>query len=128
MFNNVGLDNQAKVRKTGSGYYWCAAAVSTWWKESGLPIPNGGASCDNWMKWGKQNGYWSNTPKIGAAVLYGKPSDAHHIGIVAGITPTGNIITIEGNTSGGGFSRNGCGVFKKIPKKYLGFVIPPNCI
>ena len=127
MFDNVGLDNQSKVRKTGSGYYWCAAAVSTWWQEAGLETPNGGASCDNWMRWGKSKGYWSSEPKIGAAVLYGSPSDAHHIGIVAGVTPNGSVITIEGNTSGGGFSRNGCGVFQKIPKKYLGFVIPPGC-
>lgn len=127
MFDNVELDNQAKVRKTGSGYYWCAAAVATWWQEAGLQTPSGGASCDVWMKWGKSNGYWSSKPKIGAAVLYGSPSDAHHIGIVAGVTPTGGIITIEGNTSGGGFSRNGCGVFQKIPKRYIGFVIPSEC-
>ena len=128
MFTNVGLDNQAKVRKSGSGYYWCAAAVATWWQEAGLETPSGGASCDNWMSWGKQKGYWSSTPKIGAAVLYGSTSDAHHIGIVAAITPTGGVITIEGNTGGGGFSRNGCGVFQKVPKKYLGFVLPPSCV
>ena len=127
MFDNVGLDNQSKVQKTGSGYYWCAAAVSTWWQEAGLETPSGGASCDAWMNWGKSKGYWSTKPKIGAAVLYGSPSDAHHIGIVAGVTPNGSVITIEGNTSGGGFSRNGCGVFQKIPKTYLGFVIPPGC-
>ena len=128
MFDNVGLDNQSKVRKTGSGYYWCAAAVSTWWKEAGVQIPSGGASCDNWMSWGKRNGYWSSTPKVGAAVLFGSVSDAHHIGIVASILPNGGIITIEGNTSGGGFDRNGCGVFQKKPRKYLGFVIPPACV
>ena len=128
MFTNVGLDNQAKVRKSGSGYYWCAAAVATWWQEAGLETPSGGASCDNWMSWGKQKGYWSSTPKIGAAVLYGSTSDAHHIGIVAAITPTGGVITIEGNTGGGGFSRNGCGVFQKVPKRYLGFVVPPSCV
>ena len=127
MFSNVGLDNQAKVRKDGSGYYWCAAAVATWWQEAGIETPSGGASCDNWMNWGKQKGYWSQTPKIGAAVLYGSPSDAHHIGIVSAVTDTGRIITIEGNTSGGGFNRNGCGVFTKSPKKYLGFVLPPSC-
>lgn len=127
MFDNVGLDNQAKVRKDGSGYYWCAAAVSTWWQEAGLETPSGGASCDNWMNWGKRNGYWSNKPKVGAAVLYGSDSDAHHIGIVAGVTATGGIITIEGNTSGGGFNRNGCGVFQKVPRRYLGFVNPPEC-
>ena len=129
MFDNCGLDNQAKVRKTGSGYYWCAAAVTTWWKEAGLPLPpNGRAGCDFWMNWGKQNGYWSTTPKVGAAVLYGSTSDAHHIGIVAAVTKSGGIITIEGNTSGGGFNRNGCGAFRKVPKKYLGFVLPPSCV
>jgi len=127
MFDNVGLNNQAKVAKDGSGYYWCAAAVATWWQEAGLETPSGGASCDNWMNWGKQNGYWSTSPKIGAAVLYGTNADAHHIGIVAAVTDSGGIITIEGNTSGGGFNRNGCGVFKKTPKKYLGFVLPPEC-
>jgi hypothetical protein len=129
MFDNCGLDNQSKVQKTGSGYYWCAAAVTTWWKEAGLPLPpNGRAGCDFWMSWGKQNGYWSTTPKVGAAVLYGSSSDAHHIGIVAAVTKSGGIITIEGNTSGGGFSRNGCGAFRKVPKKYLGFVLPPSCV
>ena len=127
MFDNVGLNNQEKVKREGSGYYWCAAAVATWWQEAGLETPSGGASCQNWMVWGKSKGYWSTEPKIGAAVLYGKPSHAHHIGIVAGITATGGVITIEGNTGGGGFSRNGCGVFQKIPKAYLGFVIPPSC-
>ena len=127
MFTNVGLNNQSKVKSSGSGYYWCAAAVATWWQEAGLETPSGGASCDNWMSWGKTKGYWSSKPKIGAAVLYGSSSDAHHIGIVAAVTETGGVITIEGNTGGGGFSRNGCGVFQKVPKKYLGFVIPPSC-
>jgi len=127
MFTNVGLDNQEKVKRTGSGYYWCAAAVATWWKEAGLPIPNGGASCDNWLNWAKSNGYFSQQPKIGAAVLYGSDTDAHHIGIVSTVLPNGSIITIEGNTSGGGFDRNGVGVFTKSPKKYIGFVIPPGC-
>lgn len=127
MFDNVGLDNQAKVKKDGSGYYWCAAAVATWWQEAGLETPSGGASCDNWMNWGKQKGYWSTKPVVGAAVLYGSSSDAHHIGIVSSVSEGGGIVTIEGNTSGGGFNRNGCGVFRKVPKRYLGFVIPPEC-
>ena len=127
MFDNVGLDNQEKVQRTGSGYYWCAAAVATWWKEAGLPIPSGGASCDNWLNWARTNGYFSNQPKLGAAVLYGSSTDAHHIGIVSGVLPNGRIITIEGNTSGGSFNRNGVGVFTKSPRNYIGFVIPPSC-
>jgi hypothetical protein len=126
MVSDAGLNNQAKVKSSGEGWYWCASAVTAWWKEAGLKTPPGAAGCDNWVSWAKKNGYWSKTPKIGAAVLYGSASDAHHIGIVSGVVK-GRVITIEGNTSGGGFNRNGCGVFQKTPKKYLGFVLPPDC-
>jgi hypothetical protein len=62
-------------------------------------------------------------------VLYGSPSHAHHIGIVSAVLPNGSITTIEGNTSGGGFNRNGCGCFSKSPKKgIVGYVIPPPCV
>ena len=104
--------------------FWCAAAVSSWFKKAGAKSPNS-AGCDQWMNWAKKNGLWSTTPAIGAAILYGSPSDAHHIGIVESID--GNVIrTIEGNTSGGGFSRNGVGVFKKktTKAKALGYVLP----
>jgi hypothetical protein len=129
MMRNAGLDNQSKVRASGQGYYWCAGAVTTWWKEAGLPTPPGAAACQNWVKWGKQKGYWSTRPVVGAAVLYGSPSHAHHIGIVSAVLPNGSITTIEGNTSGGGFNRNGCGCFSKSPKKgIVGYVIPPPCV
>ena len=129
MMKNTGLNNKAKVDKDGEGYYWCAGAVTTWWKEAGLTTPKGAAACQNWAKWAKANGYWSKTPVIGAAVLYGTEAHAHHIGIVSGILPDGRITTIEGNTSGGGFNRNGCGCFSKTPTKgIVGYVIPPGCI
>jgi hypothetical protein len=126
MVGDAGLNNQAKVKSSGEGWYWCASAVTTWWKEAGLKTPPGSAGCQNWVVWAKKNGYWSKTPKIGAAVLYGTEVHAHHIGIVSGVVK-GRVITIEGNTSGGGFNRNGCGVFQKTPKSYLGFVLPPDC-
>jgi hypothetical protein len=130
MMKNAGLDNPAKVKDSGEGYYWCAGAVTTWWKEAGLPTPKGAAACQNWVKWAKTNGYWSTNPVVGAAVLYGKPSHAHHIGIVSSILPNGSITTIEGNTSGGEFNRNGCGCFSKTPKSsgIIGYVIPPECV
>jgi hypothetical protein len=58
-------------------------------------------------------------------MLYGTPADAHHIGIVETVSG-GKITTIEGNTSGGGFNRNGVGVFRKTPNaaKAVGFVLP----
>lgn len=106
--------------------YWCAAAVTAWYKSAGAKYPlNGSASCDIWMRWAKQNNLFSKTPVIGAAVLYGSSSDAHHIGIVESINGD-RITTIEGNTSGAGFNRNGVGVFRKSAniKKVVGFVLP----
>lgn len=117
MLKNTGINGPA---------YWCAAAVTTWYKAAGAKYPKpGSASCDVWMSWGKKNKLFSTSPVIGAAILYGSSSDAHHIGIVEKID-NGIITTIEGNTSGGGFNRNGVGVFRKTPNKktIVGYVLP----
>jgi len=117
MLKNTGINGPA---------YWCAAAVTTWYKAAGAKYPKpGSASCDVWMSWGKKNKLFSTSPVIGAAILYGSSSDAHHIGIVEKIE-NGIITTIEGNTSGGGFNRNGVGVFRKTPNKktIVGYVLP----
>jgi hypothetical protein len=117
MLGNSGINRPA---------YWCAAAVTTWYKASGADYPeSGSASCAAWMQWAKKNKLFSLTPTIGAAVLYGSNSHPNHIGIVE--TITGNkITTIEGNTSGAGFSRNGVGVFRKTPNpsRIIGFIQP----
>jgi hypothetical protein len=129
MVSLAGLDNQQSVKTTGEGYYWCASAVTAWWKSAGLKTPPGAAACRNWASWGKKNGTYSKSPKIGAAALYGPEGKEHHIGIVAAISKDGKITTIEGNTGGGGFNRNGCGCFVKTPRvsTISGFVVPPNC-
>ncbi len=117
MLANTGIKGPA---------YWCAAAVTTWYKAAGAKFPpSGAASCDVWMNWAKKNGLFSKTPVVGAAMLYGSPSDAHHIGIVETVNGS-KITTIEGNTSGGGFNRNGVGVFRKTPNptRAVGFVLP----
>lgn len=132
MVKLTGLDNQAKVKSTGEGFYWCAAAVTAWWKEAGAPTPPGSAACRNWASWGKQKGYYSKTPKLGAAALFGPEGAEHHIGVVVEILSDGSVKTIEGNTGGGGFNRNGCGCFVKKPKmsSITGYVhLPPEqCI
>jgi hypothetical protein len=118
MLKNCGL---------GPGNFWCAAAVTTWWKEAGIKSPASGA-CSTWMSWAKKNGQWSSTPVVGAAVIYhfGRKAGADHIGLVVHIDPKGTITTIEGNTSARGQNSNGGGVFQKIAshKTVLGFVIP----
>jgi hypothetical protein len=115
MLKGVGFNGPA---------YWCAAAVSSWYKSAGAKSPNS-ASCDVWMSWAKKNGLFSSKPAIGAAILYGSSADAHHIGIVEAISGD-RVTTIEGNTSGGGFSRNGVGVFRKSARitRAVGFVLP----
>ena len=108
MLKIAKLDNQAQVKKTGSGYYWCAAAVATWWDEAGLPLPPSPAQCKSWGEWGRKLGIVSSTPSIGAVVLYGDIGKEHHAGIVCEVDENGRATTIEGNTSGSGFTSNGC--------------------
>lgn len=110
----------------GKGY-WCAAAVGQWWEDAGLLTPKGRADCDRWMAWGKQTGRWSNIPTLGAAVLYGKPGDASHIGIVVRVDPL--VLSVEGNTTiESGFDRNGIAVALKVVDSkqdpLLGYVQP----
>ena len=114
MLLNTGINTQDTIRRSGVGSAWCAAAVTTWWKEAGLPTPSGPAACKNWGTWARQKGYYTATPELGSAILYGDQGDESHIGIVTGINADGTVNTIEGNTSGGGeFSGNGCGCFRK---------------
>lgn len=107
--------------------YWCAAAVGAWWEDAGLETPPGRASCDQWMRWAKATGRWSAVPVVGAAVLYGKPGDAQHIGLVGRTHLL--VLSIEANTTiEAGFSRNGVGVaLKEVTPKtdpILGYCRP----
>lgn len=128
MLKKCGIDNQALVQRTGQGASWCGAFCATIWQEAGLPIPSGAASCKNWEAWAKANGYFSQTPKIGSVILYGPSGAAYHCGIVVAIGADGSISSVEGNTTGSGFTTNGCTVAIKTPRTFLGFVIPPSCI
>lgn len=121
---NAGVPES--VILAGKGY-WCAAAVGQWWQDAGLETPLGRADCDVWMRWAKKTGRWSNIPTLGAAVLYGKPGDATHIGLIARVTPL--VMSVEGNTTiESGFDRNGIAVTDKIvdPKSdpILGYCQP----
>lgn len=130
MHSACGLDNAGAFNTTGTGYHWCAAAVTKWWRAAGAQTPpgtittpqgrkiqGGPASCQHWYLWAKTFGYLSDTPVVGAAILYygAKDKRYHHIGIVSSVSP---LRTIEGNTSdpSGGFNRNGVGCFEKAPR------------
>lgn len=96
------IDEYMRAVHSPEGGSWCAAAFSAWWREAGvtkLPFKVGSASCDAWMRWGMSEGLWSKNPALGAAVLYGVPGDAQHIGLVVRITPL--ILSVEGNVGAG---------------------------
>jgi putative chitinase len=131
MHKNAGVPTKIpKGSKLGEGSPWCASAVTTWWKEAGLPTPPGGGSCKNWGAWARANGTYSTTPKLGAAILYGPLGGENHMGIVTGINDDGTVSTIEGNTSLHGFNANGCGCFRKKsnPNKQIAYVLIPDTL
>jgi len=107
------------------GSYWCASAVSAWFREAGaMTPPMGAASCDRWMTWAKAQGLWRSEPAIGRAVVYGKPGDASHIGVVVRTAP--HLLSMEGNTTLDGYSRNGEVVTLKYVRvvRVLGYIEP----
>ena len=130
-----GLNNAAEIAKKGSGYWWCACAVGTWWKEAGVNpkdldfwIPY----VPNWPVWAKKKGLWSATPAVGAAIIYNGKRPYCHIGIVASVV-NGVVTTIEGNTSGkldGKVYHNGMGCFVRTPNlgRVAGYVLPPGTV
>jgi hypothetical protein len=107
------------------GSYWCASACGAWWREAGYAVPAGYASCDNWMAWAKATKRWRTVPELGSAVLYGKGTDAKHIGLIVRLQP--QVLSVEGNTTieGSAFEPNGTAVALKrvaAPDPILGYV------
>jgi hypothetical protein len=92
------IDRYLKAVGTPLGLPWCAAAVAAWFRDAGaLTPPKLAASTDAWMAWAKEHNLWAPQPVLGAAVVYGKDSDAQHIGVVVRLTPIA--LSVEGNTS-----------------------------
>jgi hypothetical protein len=76
------------------------------------------------MGWAKLRGLWQSNPSVGCAVVYGKPTDANHIGVVVRVSPL--VLSVEGNTALEAYSRNGVAVdLKQVsPGRVLGYVRP----
>jgi hypothetical protein len=124
--NRSGVIDEYNTRAgVPPGSFWCASAVGAWWKDAGSEVPPGYASCDAWLRWGEARGLLDPVPSPGAAVLYGRPGDASHIGVVVRVTPI--LLSVEGNTTlGGEFNRNGIAVDLKAvaTARVLGYVRP----
>lgn len=127
--NNVKYNTWYYGREvSGAAYPWCAVFVSWCFYATGIYDRLDGlankAGCDPYMRWAKQKGYWSTTPKVGALVLFDWDHDgsADHIGIVEGIKNK-LIHTVEGNTAIGNDS-NGGEVMRRTryPSDILGYI------
>ena len=102
--DNTGSPRILQMQKnTGAiAQAWCASAVTTWWKESGL-LPStwkGSASVVAWTEWAKKNKRWSKTPMPGAAIIYdfvgGRSAGGDHIGLCVAVEG-GKVASIDGN-------------------------------
>jgi hypothetical protein len=102
--DNTGSPRILQMQKnTGAiAQAWCASAVTTWWKESGLLPSNwkGSASVVAWTEWAKKNKRWSKTPMPGAAIIYdfvgGRSAGGDHIGLCVAVEG-GKVASIDGN-------------------------------
>lgn len=99
--SNGGPEIDAWLKQFGvpAGSPWCAVWVAKVFRTCGAMIPAGASasSCDTWMSWAQSVGLWQSTPAIGSAVVYGKGTDAQHIGIVVRLLP--KPCSVEANTS-----------------------------
>lgn len=97
--------------------FWCASFVSAvaleWESQSGNDWPLCfSADCDVWLTSAKKHKCISTKGRPGDIVLLVSNNDAYHIGIVAGYSEAGTLISIEGNSNNDG-SRNGYMVAKR---------------
>lgn len=85
-----------KLFTQGRTEAWCADFVSYVARQCGMSGFNF-SSVSGILNWGKQNGRFSTTPKVGDAIIF-KGAGSSHTGIVSRIA-NGRVYTIEGNTS-----------------------------
>jgi len=109
------------------GSYWCAAALAAWWREAGAGIPSTAAgACETWHQWARAAGRFTTTPAEGYAVLYSFAGNGHadHCGVIVRVAPI--LLSVEGNTSLAGYSRNGVLVDLKLTTtaNVLGYISP----
>lgn len=100
------VDALAVAAGSPLGSYWCATAVTSWWRAAHLAVPPKDAgACEAWRKWAFETGRFSAHPDYGAVALYGdSPTHASHCGLVVRLGP---VCDVEANTSLAGYSRNG---------------------
>lgn len=108
------IDEYNLVANSPLGSFWCATFAGHKYKKAGAIVPRAYGDCDTWLRLGEKLSCLYDDPAIGALALYGKPNDIVHVGIVVRLYPYK--LTVEGNTTLEGFSRNGEIVTLKRPQ------------
>lgn len=127
-------DNLTKYGKftKADGLPWCGSFVNWCAAQAGVKIHSVVGTAVGAHKF-KEINRWSGMPQLGYLAFMDFPHDGvdriSHIGIVVGLLPGNQIVTIEGNTSGTGDQRNGGMVMIKVRnygagKEVLGFGVP----
>lgn len=118
--SNRGKRIDEYTRRAGSplASWWCAIWAGAVFRDVGALVPEGYPSCDKWLP------YLQREPVLGSAILYGVRGNAHHIGIVARLSPL--VLTIEGNRGYAGTTNNGVAVdIGPLQRKdILGYFVP----
>jgi hypothetical protein len=90
---------------TGNGgqpEYWCSDFVKWIWRNRGANVAGLTAASGSFYVYGQNHGTLSNTPSVGAAVVfnYHGGGSADHVAIVTAVHPDGRIETVSGDWNG----------------------------
>jgi surface antigen len=90
---------------TGNGgqpEYWCSDFVKWIWANRGIDVSGLSAAAGSFYTYGQHHGTLSNTPSVGAAVVFDYQGGgvADHVAIVTAVLPDGRIETVSGDWNG----------------------------
>jgi len=118
-------DNQTKYQKINQA--WCGAFINWLGKQADVYLPNCVSTLAGAQSFQKMAAYHvaaKANPKRGDIAFFDFPGDSidriSHVGLVISDGVNGEVITIEGNTSGTGSQRNGGMVMVKRRSYKLG--------
>jgi hypothetical protein len=97
-----GSFNSSCTGNGGEPEYWCADFVKWVWQNNGVDTGGLSAAAGSFYVYGQNHGTLSNTPSLGAAIVfnYQGGGSADHVAIVTRIFPNGAIETTSGDWNG----------------------------
>ncbi len=97
-----GAFESSCVGNGGQPEYWCADFVKWVWRNRGANVSGLNAAAGSFYTYGQNHGTLSNTPTVGAAVVfdYHGGGRADHVAIVTAVRPDGRIETVSGDWNG----------------------------